>query len=417
MKKNKIIERPFYLKKLNNKRENGLIKVITGIRRTGKSYLLDPIFKNHLIAEGVSKDHILKIEFDRVENIEFHKDIGKLNNYIKSFIKDDKTHYVLLDEIQLVEKFEFLLTGLLYEKNLDVYVTGSNSKFLSSDIVTEFRGRNDQMRVYPFSFSEFISALQGDRLEAWNEYISYGGMPLLFSMETDEEKSKYLKDLFDYTYFRDIIERYSIKRIDVLDALVAILASSIGSLTNPQKIHKTYQSHGEKALSINTVHSYLSYLEDAFIVSKASRYDVKGRKYIQTPHKYYFTDIGLRNACINFRQQEESHLMENVIYNELVMRGYNVDVGLVEIREDSKRKQTEVDFVCNQGNKRYYIQSSLHLETREKTWQETRPLNHIDDNFKKILIVKDSIKPWRTETGILVLSVFDFLLNQNSIDL
>ena len=410
------INRPLYLNKLINKQANGLVKVITGIRRSGKSFLLDPLFKNYLLSQGVPEDHIIKIEFDRVENLKYHHDVEKLNAYIRSLIQDDSLYYLLLDEIQLVDQFEYLLTGLLYEKNVDIYVTGSNSKFLSSDIITEFRGRDDQVRVYPLSFSEFMSVFPGDKLDGWGEYVTYGGMPQLFSMKTDREKADYLRDLFDHTYFKDIVDRYKIKRTDVLESLVNILASSVGSLTNPRKIYRTFQSHGEKELSINTIYSYLSFLEEAFVVEKSERYDVKGRKYVQTPNKYYFTDVGLRNACLNFRQQEESHLMENIIYNELVVRGYNVDVGLVEIREDDKRKQTEVDFVCNQGSKRYYIQSALHLDTRDKTIQESRSLDHINDNFKKIIIVKDVLKPWRTETGILVLGVFDFLLSQGSLD-
>ncbi|NMA36649.1 MAG: ATP-binding protein [Clostridiaceae bacterium] len=410
------INRPLYLNKLINKQANGLVKVITGIRRSGKTFLLDPLFKNYLLSQGVPEDHIIKIEFDRVENLKYHHDVEKLNAYIRSLIQDDSLYYLLLDEIQLVNQFEYLLTGLLYEKNVDIYVTGSNSKFLSSDIITEFRGRDDQVRVYPLSFSEFMSVFPGDKLDGWGEYVTYGGMPQLFSMKTDREKADYLRDLFDHTYFKDIVDRYKIKRTDVLESLVNILASSVGSLTNPRKIYRTFQSHGEKELSINTIYSYLSFLEEAFVVEKSERYDVKGRKYVQTPNKYYFTDVGLRNACLNFRQQEESHLMENIIYNELVVRGYNVDVGLVEIREDDKRKQTEVDFVCNQGSKRYYIQSALHLDTRDKTIQESRSLDHINDNFKKIIIVKDILKPWRTETGILVLGVFDFLLSQGSLD-
>ena len=411
------IKRPLYLSKLVNKRGNGLIKVITGVRRSGKSFLLDPLFKNYLRADGVPEDHIIKIEFDRIENLKFHHDVEALNTHIHSLIKDNSTHYLLLDEIQLVEQFEFLLTGLLYKKNLDIYVTGSNSRFLSSDLITEFRGRDDQIRIYPLSFSEFMSVFSKSKFEGWGEYITYGGMPLVLSMTTDQEKADYLKDLFNHTYFKDIVDRYSIRRVDILDSLVNILASTVGSLTNPQKIYRTYQSLGEKELSINTIHTYLSYLEDAFIVEKAIRYDVKGRKYIQTPHKYYFTDVGLRNARLNFRQQEESHLMENLIYNELIIRGYNVDVGLVEVREGDLRKQTEVDFVCNQGNNRCYIQSTLHLDTRQKTFQESQSLNAINDNFKKIIIVKDAIKHWRTEKGILVLGIFDFLLNPDSLDL
>jgi len=408
------INRPLYLDELIAKRENGLIKVITGIRRSGKSYLLDPLFKNYLLADGVPESNIIKIEFDRVENLQFHKALEKLNNYIQSRIQKGAT-YLLLDEIQLVENFEFLLTGLLYQKNLDIYVTGSNSKFLSSDIITEFRGRDDQVRMYPLSFKEFMSVYKGEKQDAWTDYLTFGGMPLTCSMKRDADKATYLKNLFQLTYFKDIVERYKIKREDVLASIVNILASSIGSLTNPQKIYATYQSSGEKELSINTIHSYLAFLEDAFIVEKANRYDVKGRKYIQTPYKYYFSDIGLRNACLNFRQQEESHLMENLIYNELVIRGFNVDVGLVEIREGNKRKQTEVDFICNQGSARYYIQSALRLDTREKTLQESRSLQHIEDNFKKIIIVKGSEKPWRTENGILILDVFDFLLDDEAL--
>ena len=336
---------------------------------------------------------------------------------MRSFIKDAATtYYIILDEIQLVEGFEYVLNGFLYERNLDVYVTGSNSRFLSSDIITEFRGRGDQIHVRPLSFSEFYSAHNGDKDDAWEEYLTYGGMPLILSMKTDAEKAKYLKDLFEYTYFRDIVDRHGIKRIDVLDAMVNLLASSVGSLTNPQKIFDTFRSCGEKELSQNTVTSYLSCLEDSFIVQKALRYDVKGRKYIGTPQKYYFADLGLRNARLNFRQQEETHLMENAIYNELCFRGYNVDAGVVEIREGNRRIRTEIDFVCNQGYQRYYIQSALTLDTAEKTLQESRSLNHTGDSFRKIIIVRDKIKPWKTEDGILVIGLLDFLLNPEAMD-
>lgn len=410
------IKRDIYLKQLINKKENGLIKVITGIRRCGKSYLLDPIFKNYLINDGVPEDHIIKIELDREKNRKYYNDASAFDEYIHSLIKDKDIHYIILDEIQMVEGFELVLNGLLYERNLDIYVTGSNSKFLSSDIITEFRGRGDQIHVRPLSFLEFYSAFQGDKYECWNEYLTYGGMPLILSMKTDAEKSKYLKDLFEYTYFKDIVERNKIKRNDILDALVNTLASAVGSLTNQQKIYDTFKSNGEKELSLNTVNSYLACLEDSFIVQKALRYDVKGRKYISTPQKYYFSDLGLRNARLNFRQQEETHLMENAIYNELLVRGYNVDVGVVEIREGNKRIQTEVDFVCNMGNQRYYIQSALNLTTPEKTEQESRSLNHIGDNFKKIIVVKDFIKPWRTEKGILIIGIMDFLLDPESLE-
>ena len=409
------IIRDAYLKKLINKKNNGLIKVITGIRRCGKSYMLDPIFRNHLLNEGIPADHIIKIELDRVSNRKYYKDPESFDRLIRSFIKDDDPYYLLLDEIQLVEDFEFVLNGFLYENNLDIYVTGSNSKFLSSDIITEFRGRGDQIHMNPLTFSEYYAACGGDKYDCWNEYLTFGGMPLVLSMKSDEEKSSYLKDLFAQTYFTDIIGRHGIRRSDILDAIVDVLASSVGSLTNPQKIYDTFRSHGEKELSLNTINSYLSFLEDSFVVKKALRYDVKGRKYISTPQKYYFTDLGLRNARLNFRQQEETHLIENAIYNELIFRGYNVDIGVVEIREDGKRIQTEVDFVCNLGSNRYYIQSSLSLDTHEKTIQESRPLNHIKDSFQKIIIVKDHIKPWRTEDGILVMGIIDFLLDADSL--
>lgn len=413
----KRIKRDVYLQKLINKRDNGLIKVITGIRRCGKSYLLDPLFKDYLINSGVKKNHIIKLELDRLENEKYH-DPYKLNDYIKSKIKDNDKYYILLDEIQLVDSFESVLNGLLYMKNLDVYVTGSNSKFLSNDIITEFRGRGDEIKIFPLKFSEFVEAYEGNEYQAWEEYIVYGGMPLILSKANDEEKSKYLKDLFEQTYIKDIIERNNIQRVDVINAIVNMLASAIGSLTNPKKIYDTFVSNGEKDVSLNTVNSYLKCIEDAFIVNKSERYDVKGKKYILTPQKYYFSDVGLRNARLNFRQQEENHIMENIIYNELIVRGYNVDVGVVEIRDENKnRKQLEVDFVCNLGSKRYYIQSALNLDTREKTLQEERPLININDNFKKIIVVKDNLKHWFTEEGILVIGIQEFLLNQNSLDL
>lgn len=409
------IKRDVYLNRLISKKHNGMIKVITGIRRSGKSYLLDPIFRNHLLSEGVPEDHIIKVELDRISNKKFYKDAEAFDQYVRSLIKDNAPYYLLFDEIQLVEDFELVLNGFLYEKNLDVYVTGSNSKFLSSDIITEFRGRGDQIHVYPLTYSEYCSASSADPYDRWNEYLTFGGMPLVLSMGSDEEKSNYLKEMFAQTYVADIINRHGIKRTDLLDAILDVLASSVGSLTNPQKLYDTFKSHGEKELSLNTINSYLSFLEDSFIVKKALRYDVKGRKYIATPQKYYFTDLGLRNARLNFRQQEENHLMENAIYNELVFRGYNVDVGVVEIRENGKRVQTEVDFICNSVNNRIYIQSSLNLDTHEKTLQESRPLNHIKDNFKKMIIVKDRIKPWRTEDGLLVMGIEEFLLDPDSL--
>ena len=415
MKEN-IIARDEYLNKIIVRKENGLIKILTGIRRCGKSYMLNIIFYNYLIENGVKEDHIIKLALDREENRKYH-DSKLLNEYILSQIKDKDMYYVLIDEIQLADGFEFVLNGLLYEKNIDVYVTGSNSKFLSSDIITEFRGRGDEIRIFPLSFLEFTEAYEGDRYEAWNEYITYGGMPLILKQHTDEQKSKYLTSLYELTYKKAIIDRNNIDKPDILDTLINILSSSVGSLTNPQKIYNTFISNGITDISKNTITSYMNYLLDSFLIEKAERYDVKGKKYIQTPQKYYFADIGLRNAKLNFRQQEENHLMENIIYNELLIRGYNVDVGVVEVREDDARKQLEVDFVCNQGNKRYYIQSALNLDTPEKTLQETKSLNNIDDNFKKIVVVKDNIKLWRNESGILIIGIQEFLLNKNSLDL
>ncbi|MDO5569195.1 MAG: ATP-binding protein [bacterium] len=412
----KEIKRDIYLNKLINRRENNLVKVITGIRRSGKSYLLDPIFKNYLISTGVKEDHIIKLELDKQQNKVYH-DSNLLDNYIRSCIKDKNMYYVILDEIQLVNDFEYVLNGLLYEKNIDIYVTGSNSKFLSSDIITEFRGRGDQVKIHPLSFSEFSSVFPGDKYEAWNEYIMYGGMPLILSKKTDEEKAQYLKELFEQTYIKDIVERNNIQRIDILDALINMLSSSVGSLTNPQKLYDTFKSNGEKELSLNTVNMYIKNIEDSFIVNKSHRYDIKGKKYIQTPLKYYFTDIGLRNARLNFRQQEENHLMENVIYNELLIRGYNVDVGVVEVREVDKRKQLEVDFICNLGSKRYYIQSALNLDTHDKIIQESKSLNNIGDSFKKIIVVKDNIKLWRNDEGIVIMGIQQFLLDKDSLDL
>ena len=408
------IKRDMYLQKLIDRQEKGLIKIITGIRRYGKSYLLDPIYKNYLLSQGIKEDHIIKIDLDERKNNKYlNPDV--LDEYIRSKIIDKNMYYVILDEIQKVEDFESVLNGFLHIENVDIYVTGSNSKFLSSDIRTEFRGRGDEIRVLPLAFSEFITGYEGNREEAWNEYKTYGGLPRILSQKTNEQKSKYLKDLFERTYLSDIVERHNIQRIDVLDSLVNILASSIGSLTNPKKLSDTFVSSSMKDVSINTITTYINYLLEAFLIEKAERYDVKGKQYISTPSKFYFSDIGLRNARLNFRQQEEDHIMENIIYNELLYRGYNVDVGVVEIREKNLRKQIEVDFVCNQADKRYYIQSALSLPTREKTLQEERPLMNINDNFKKIIVVKDNIKNWTTEEGITVIGLQEFLLNKESL--
>ena len=411
-----IIERDSYLQKLINKRGNGLVKIVTGIRRCGKSFLLDLLFKDYLIGEKVQEDHIIKLDLDERRN-EKYRNPDVLDEYVRNLIQDDRMYYLLLDEAQKVDDFESVLNGFLHIRNLDVYVTGSNSKFLSSDIVTEFRGRGDEIRVFPLSFSEFTSAFNGTTDEAWQQYVTYGGMPRIVFCADEAEKSHYLKQLFEKTYISDIIERNKVQRTDILDSLVNILSSSIGSLTNPNKLLNTYVSSGVKDISINTINKYLGYLLDSFLIEKSERYDIKGKKYIHTPFKFYFSDIGLRNSRLNFRQQEENHIMENILFNELLFRGYNVDVGVLPIREGNDKKQVEIDFVCNQFNKRYYIQSSLSLDTREKTTQEERPLLNVPDNFKKIIVVKDSIKPWITEEGISVIGIKEFLLNKNSLDI
>ena len=412
----KRIIRNLYLEKLINRKENGMIKIVTGIRRSGKSYLLDPIFKEYLINNGVEESHIIKLDLEERKNKKYlNPDI--LDEYIRSLIVDNQMYYVILDEIQKVDDFESVLNGFLHIDNIDVYVTGSNSKFLSSDIITEFRGRGDEVRVYPLSYKEFYSAYDGSENDSWNEYLTYGGMPYILTKKTDEEKSSYLNSLFETAYLKDIIERHNIVRADVLGSIVNILSSSVGSLTNPTKLANTFSANSIKDVNVQTVTSYIDYLLDAFLINKVERYDIKGKKYISTPSKYYFTDIGLRNARINFRQLEENHLMENVIYNELLVRGYNVDVGIVEIREKNKRKQLEIDFVCNQSYKKYYIQCTLHLDEREKTIQEERPLLNVGDEFKKIIVVKDDIKHWFTEEGILVIGIQEFLLDSNSLNL
>lgn len=417
----KEINRDLYLNSIIDRKENGMIKVITGIRRCGKSYLLDPLFKNYLLSQGIPEDHIIKLELDSIENEEY-RDAHKLYDFIMSKILDDEIYYIILDEIQVVKDFESVLNSFLRKQNLDVYVTGSNSKFLSSDIITEFRGRGDEIRVYPLSYSEFLIGYEGDKKDAFNEYITFGGMPYILSRKTDEQKSKYLNSLFENTYINDIVERNSIQRKDILDTIINILASSVGSLTNPTKIYNTFISKGMTDVSNKTVSSYIDYLLDSFMIEKVQRYDIKGKKYISTPSKYYFTDIGLRNVRINFRQQDEDHLMENIIYNELLVRGYNVDIGIVEKFENDStgktiRKQLEVDFICNQASKRYYIQSAFSMPTQEKREQEQKSLINIGDSFKKIIIVKDNIKLWRNEEGIVIMSLEEFLLNPNSLDL
>ena len=417
----KEIKRDIYLQKLIDKKENEMIKVITGIRRCGKSYLLDPIYKNYLLSTGVKEDHIIKLELDSIENKEY-LDAPILYNYVMDKIQDDKMYYILLDEIQKVDDFESVLNSFLRKKNLDVYVTGSNSKFLSSDIITEFRGRGDEIRVYPLIFREYLPACNKDIDEALKEYITYGGMPYILSRKTDEEKSKYLNNLFNNTYINDIVERNNIQKNEILESLINILASSVGSLNNPLKLEKTFKSKGFKNVTAKTINTYIDYLIDAFMINKALRYDIKGKKYINTPSKYYFTDIGLRNARLNFRQQEDNHLMENIIYNELLVRGFNVDVGVVEYMTKDKnnkkmRKQLEVDFVCNKGSNRYYIQSAYAIPTKEKMEQEEQSLIKIDDFFKRIIIVENDIKLWRNEKGIVIMGLKQFLLDDNSLDL
>ncbi len=415
------IKRDTYLNKLIDRMGNQSIKVITGLRRCGKSYLLFHLFYHYLLEQNIPEDHIIRIALDDDEHEEL-LDRKVLSTYIKSLIQDNNTYYIFLDEVQFVDGFEKVLNGLSRLENLDIYVTGSNSKFLSSDILTEFRGRGDEVRVYPLSFSEFVSAYDGSAEEAWYQYVTYGGLPLILTRKTPEQKSKYLIDLMQKVYLDDIIERNQLRGSTIMENLVNILASSIGSLTNPNKLANTFTSNGMGNISDKTISSYIDYLMDSFLISRAERYDVKGKKYISSPYKYYFTDIGLRNARLNFRQQEETHIMENIIYNELLIRGFNVDVGIVEHVEsdsDGKRraKKYEIDFVCNRGNQRYYIQSAFSMPNQEKAEQEQRSLIYTNDFFKKIIVVKDNIVPWHNELGILIIGLKDFLLKNNSLEL
>lgn len=414
------IKRDLYLNRLIERRENGLIKVVTGIRRCGKSYLLFKLYYQYLLDSGVEASRVIRIPLDD-DDFEELRDSRKLSGYIKKCITDEDTWFIFLDEVQMCEGFESVLNGLNRRDNLDIYVTGSNSKFLSSDVLTEFRGRGDEVRVYPLSFSEYVSAYTGDKYDAWIDYYNYGGLPLILSRKTDELKSRYLIDLCRELYLKDIEERHRLRGDHVMDTLVSILASAVGSLTNPTKLANTFSSNGMH-VSDKTIGVYIGYLLDAFFISKAERYDIKGKKYIASPFKYYFTDVGLRNARLNFRQQEENHIMENIIYNELLVRGFNVDVGVVERSERDEsgkviRKKLEVDFVCNRGSQRYYIQSALAIPDREKMQQEQKPLVHIGDSFKKIIVVKDRMKLWRNDEGIVVMGIMDFLLNPNSLEL
>ena len=415
------IKRNKYLNDLINRMNNGMIKVVTGIRRCGKSYLLFNIFKNYLLEQGVPASHIIMIELDQRKNKKY-RDPDVILDYIESLIEEDGQYYIMLDEVQMLQEFEEVLNSLLHIRNADVYVTGSNSKFLSKDVITEFRGRGDEIHIYPLTFKEFMEAYDGDMYHGWAEYVVYGGLPLTVTMKTEEQKISYLTNLFKETYLRDIIERYHIEKIQELEDLINILASSIGSLTNPPKLEATFKSVIQSTISLNTIRQYIEYLEDAFIINKANRYNVKGRKYIGTPLKYYFEDVGLRNARLGFRQVEETHLMENVIYNELRSRGYSVDVGMVEkrgVNKDGKeyRSQLEIDFVANLGSKRYYIQSAFSMPTEEKRMQEKASLVNINDSFKKIIIVKDIVNVTRDEDGITTMSIYDFLLKENSLEL
>ena len=416
----KEIKRNSYLKQLILGKQNGLIKIVTGIRRCGKSYLLFKIFRNHLLEQGVTPDHIISLALDDILNEEYC-DPKKLVLYIKENIKDSQIHYVLLDEVQMVDNFVGALNSLLHIDNVDVYVTGSNSKFLSSDIATEFRGRGDEIRIYPLSFSEFLSEYNGDKNDAWRDYITYGGLPLILSLESSQQKSNYLHNLYQTVYLKDLIDRNGIKKAVEFDALTKVMASSIGSPCNPNKLSNTFKSVSNTDLSSITIDNYLGFLQDAFLLEKASRYDIKGKKYIGTLSKYYFVDMGLRNCLLGFRQIEETHLMENVIYNELRSRGYLVDVGVVETRTRTEnqgmlRKQLEIDFVVNNGSKRYYIQSALSLPNEEKIEQEMASLKNVSDSFQKIIIVKDNIVPHHNESGILFINLYDFLLNREILE-
>lgn len=424
-----MINREKYLNELIRKKENGLVKVITGIRRCGKSYLLFNIFYNYLLSIGIEKDHIITLALDDIENQKYWNP-NELNNFLKSkIVNDGKTKYVFIDEIQLVKNvdnpylkdsiigFNDVVLGLLKVPNIDIYVTGSNSEMLSSNILTKFRGRSDQIHLYPLSYKEFYNSYNKDKRNAWNEYIIYGGMPYITQIGSYEDKSQYLKNLFKEIYIKDIIEANNIKKSeDILNDLLTILSSSVGSLTNPLKLSNSFKSLKKISISSSTIESYLNVFNDSFLIEKVERYDIKGKKMISSPYKYYFTDIGLRNSWLNFREIEETHIMENIIYNELKIRGFNVDVGILEYNfkdeeNKSKRKYIEIDFVCNKGNDKIYIQFALNLPSKEKIDQEIRGFLRIDDFFKKIVVVKDNIIPRKDENGILYVGIEEFLLN------
>lgn len=413
------IRRDFYLQKLLSNRSNGMIKVVTGMRRSGKSYLLFNLFADALIKEGVPADHIIKINLEDRHNNEL-RDPDNLLHYIDSLLADDRMYYILLDEIQIVKEFEDVLNSYLHVKNADVFVTGSNAKFLSKDVITEFRGRGQSIMLHPLNFGEYMSVQKQPDIydmRLLNDYMQYGGLPQLVLMNNENEKKEYLRSLFTHTYLKDIKERYAVQLDADLEELIDVIASSIGSLTNPHKIQNTFKSTKQSGITQDTIKKYLDYMQDAFLIEKAVRYDIKGRKYIDTPAKYYFEDLGLRNARLNFRQTEQTHLMENLIYNELRLRGYSVDVGQVtlNVRNDkgiSERKQLEVDFVCNKGYERVYIQSAFVLQSEEKREQEFNSLKRIDDSFQKVVIVGGMQPTYRNDDGILILNIYDFLLNR-----
>lgn len=415
------IKRDVYLNKLIRKEKNGLIKVVTGVRRCGKSYLLFNLFHNYLNEKGVDEEHIIEVALDDRINKEL-RDPDKMLGFIRDRIVDKQTYYVILDEIQLLSEFEDVLNSLLHIKNADVYVTGSNSKFLSSDIITEFRGRGDEIRVYPLSFKEYMSVHNGTIEEGWDDYFNYGGLPLILMQDTPEDKADYLISLFNKVYLSDIVDRHKIRNQEELDELVNILSSGIGSLTNPTKLAKTFKSVKNKIISDKTLKKYIDYLQDAFLISKAVRFDIKGKKYINSPAKYYFEDVGLRNARLNFRQTEENHIMENIIYNELRIRGYHVDVGVVEVfgkseQNKTTKKQYEVDFVATKGSEKYYIQSAFSISNDDKLQQEQNSLMNINDSFKKIIVVRDNIKVRRNDYGITTIGICNFLLDEDSLKL
>ncbi len=411
------IKRDYYLKEIIDRMDNGLIKVITGIRRCGKSYLLNTIFKDYLLKQGIDKEHIIQLSLDENKNKKYLNP-DALDEHIRELIKDDKKYFIILDEIQKVKDFESVLIGFMHISNVDIYVTGSNSKFLSSDIITEFRGRGDEIRVYPLSFSEFYSIYEGSEEKALNEYYTYGGLPLAVLAKTADAKINYLNTQKNNVYINDIIDRNKIQNKEEFEMLVQIIASDIGSLTNPLKLSNSFKERDKySSMTDKTIYNYLSYLQDAFLIEKAKRFDVRGKRFIETPQKYYFTDIGIRNSFLEFRQSEEiSHTMENVIYLELKKRGYNVDVGSVDIREGDSKKQLEIDFVANKGNNKIYIQSALEMKTKEKVAQEQKSLLNVNDFFKKIIIVGDNVVKSRYDNGIILMSIYDFLLDNESLN-